>query len=236
MKYEKISANSIGLIIPTEKLEKLIKFFENEFDDLTISSVLSNDTKINFQSDTEILKYENYKTRFITSIMFVCEKYVSGSGEAKLMLEISDKRELENGYTVKYDLKFDDDVWGFKFESELNDILSSMKASYSRIINYNSSLLFIFTGVILLILSILVPTLEVDNTFDSEILFNLSVLSFICLLVINPVEKFKEFIFPAILIGIGEQKDEIAKRSWYRNFVFGTLLTSIIIAFLFSFN
>lgn len=228
----------IASLISQEGLDKLFDFLKDEFNKIEIYGVTKDKSELLFKEYKDLLAYNNFKGRELKTLKIICK-----SNDKYLTIHFDDKRYFIKPETIRYKFEYNDYESGFLLDDKLINHLIEFKPSFN-LMRYANAQIFLSTiGIITLLLAFSLKLFFNYNFFynfdDPLHQINLNVLSVLIILTLGfwfivcyTLDRSRDYLFPLIFISLGNQMKEYQKRKKIRNFIFITIVFTVILGIL----
>jgi hypothetical protein len=238
MKIKKTNKIHSAVYVDPENFIYFHKFLNSYFKLIKYEVRCNDHSIIIFKSVEELLDYENPDFKRIVRIDIACS-----NEEDSNFIRIFPEFSFSLGSTltpIEYSINFTDYHNAISFEKELENRIKEFKPWYSRIstANISSIIMLILLFVFLLIIffgAYLDITGQFQNTSDTQksspYLFLTILISgaLIVWLFTFILERVQKFLFPKIVVNLGKQKRDYAKKSNLIYFIIVIILLTIIL-------
>lgn len=226
-----------AILILESELIKFINFLSQHFFEVKINGKTKDGTNISFSSKEEFISYSNYEKRKIIEFELSCS-----DTDQSVDIKFKNEREFFKPKIITYNLRYNNQDWGFKFEDDLRQELKEFRPYYNFLtfVDLTLGLPLIAAGMIIFIFCIdylskfagLPGFTNVDyyNTNNSQSSWIVGVAWCIPIILFGYfLNLFRNYLFPILFIALGKQLKEYQKRQTISYIIFGVILMGIIV-------
>ena len=226
-----------AVLIQETDLLSFVEFLSKHFNEININGKTIDGTNINFSNLEEFTSYSNFEKRKIVEFELSCS-----NEEQSIDIKFQNDRYLIKPETISYYLRYNNHVWGFKFEDDLRQELKEFRPYYNFLSYINLKLgvpaIFLVLSSLLFSIDYLLKVADLpgftnidyynsgrnNSSWITQIPFlaSLFLLGYI-------MELIRNYLFPVLFIATGKQKKEYQKRKKIIYVVFGIIILGIII-------
>ncbi|OOG78305.1 hypothetical protein [Algoriphagus sp. A40] len=226
-----------AILILESELINFFSFLSQHFGEVKINGKTKDGTNISFSSLGEFTSYSNFEKRKIIEFELSCSET-----DQSVDIKFQNERGIFKPKTLKYNLRYNNQDWGFKFEDDLRQELKEFRPYYNYLtfldLTFGLPLLlaailtFIFSLDYLLKFSGLIGFLKVEyiytNTSQSSWIIGVAWCIPIFLFSYS-LNLFRNYLFPVLFIATGKQIKEYQKKKTIAYIIFGIFLMGIVI-------
>jgi hypothetical protein len=244
MKLSKTYIEKKAILIDESELLQLKKFLDKNYSRIKYSARCIDDTNIDFKNFEDLIEYENPDFRKITSLNIYADNEEENE-KFDTLIRISAEFQIEIGsryssQTLEYRLNSNDYTKANHFESELKERLKRIRPWYWFISKTSFGVIVVILSIGLLIFNGLrlayyrsqgvkiVESTESSITISERVTFMILWIIFVVGIIIG-LDKLKDYLFPKVIIKLGQQKNKSIKGNRLIYFVFAVFILSIII-------
>ncbi len=243
MKLNKEFKENKAVVVDEQKLKYFDSFLSEHFSRKKYRCDCIDNTIIEFDNLNEVIEYENPDFRRIKSIEIFGDNESSENKYASDIYLYPDFRiELGGNWpfqTLKYTIRSTDISKTTYFEKELQERIKDFrpwywvisKTSFNTVlwvVSWSYTLIAGFSSLKQRISGKTVPSSNLDLTYNGWFFLIISSIGiFIGLIYI--MDKFKNYLFPKVVIKLGKQKERSSKKNNIIYLVFGVIILSVLI-------
>ncbi|HEY3312153.1 MAG TPA: hypothetical protein VGK00_10990 [Anaerolineales bacterium] len=220
---------SHSLLVDSDDILSIHSFISSKYNRVIIVGKCNDGSQLEITDIQDLLQFENLNYRKIESITFYAGNN-NGEDEEKFSLNIQDR----TFYSSELIVSSNDDQKALYVTQEILKRLADTKPSYdwvARISVLTALLIFLLSLWFVLQASVYLKIIHIQGEISDGVgAFNNAIFFAIILIAITyPIDRLRKYLYPKLFFLLGKQKKTIETIRFWRNFIFVTVILTIIL-------
>ena len=242
-KYTKSQETHWAILIEENTLKSLIKFIQKNFKEVQYLWKCKDNTRITFNDLDDLVNYSNNKGKHLINLSINAFE-----DEKSLNVNFHNYIGFIRPQVLSYDLTYNDEIWGYKFDDDLQNELRELIPWYSILTYFPitfalvpmlmlGSIFYIWLNFVLEYLNL--PTYldismndPIESTKNWDILFWFWMIPLFAIAYI--LDIIRDYLFPRLFIALWKQIKEFWKRKMISYIIFGIFWAWILVNYFYD--